>query len=91
MNLGQDLAAVKKGFIPSLQPLRSISAQSWPAPMFCGIYYCLINLLSLFMLLKQRGGFIPFDLEFTQQTQFLKGNTVSWVFVAGMILIAPNQ
>ena len=25
----------------SLQPLRSISAQSWPAPMFCGVYYSL--------------------------------------------------
>ena len=31
----------------SLQPLRSGSAPSWPAPMFCGVNYHLINLLSL--------------------------------------------
>ena len=28
-------------------PRKSISARSWPAPMFCGVYYHLINLLSL--------------------------------------------
>ena len=31
----------------SPQPLRSISAWGWPAPTFCGVYYCLINLLSV--------------------------------------------
>ena len=30
-----------------LQPLRSISAWSWPAPMFCGVCYRLVSLLSL--------------------------------------------
>lgn len=46
----------------------SVSAQSGLAPTFCGVLYCFINLLSLFMLFKKRGGPMPFDLEFTRQT-----------------------
>ena len=36
--------------IESLQPLRSISAWSWPSPLFCAVYYHLVNLHSLLVL-----------------------------------------
>ena len=45
--LGRNICPIR---IESLQPLRSISAQSCPTPMFCGVYCRFRNLLSLFLL-----------------------------------------